>query len=60
MEMSDDFITQGEDGPEPKDDRRRLIFIIAAVAIVILCCCILTAYLFYDYLGDPIMEFLGF
>ncbi len=57
MEMSDDFITQGENGPEPKDDRRRLIFIIAAVAIVILCCCILTAYF---VLGDPIMELLGF
>ncbi len=57
MEMSDDFITQGEDGPEPKDNRRRMILIIAAVAIVILCCCILTAYF---VLGDPIMEFLGF
>lgn len=58
--MSDDFITQGEDGPEPKDDRRRTILIIAAVAIVILCCCILTSYLFYEYLGDTIVEFLGF
>ena len=44
---------------EPRKSNQGLIIGIV-VAVVLLCCCLpLTLYVFYQYLGDPIMRALG-
>ena len=42
---------------EPKKNNTTLYIIIGVV--VLCCCCVVGGFVFYNYLGDPIMEALG-
>jgi len=44
-------------GDEPKKNNTTLYIIIGVV--VLLCCCCVGAFVFYQYLGDPIVNALG-
>jgi hypothetical protein len=45
-------------GPPRKSNQGLIIGIVAAV--LVLCCCLpLTLWIFYQYLGDPLMRWLG-
>ncbi len=44
--------------PAPNDGNRRTLLII--VGIIVFCCvCAVGTFVFYQYLGDPLLEMLG-
>ena len=61
MDLSDDFINDfdSEDfDPDPSPGKSRMPLIIGAAAFIILCCCCGSLYIFYQYIGDPLVELL--
>ena len=40
-----------------KNNRKPLLWI--GVALVVLCVCVVGAYVMYEYLGDPLLQYLG-
>ena len=42
----------------PKKNNRKTILWIG-VALVLLCMCLIGAWIFYAYLGDPLLQYLG-
>jgi len=42
---------------EPKKNKTAMYI---AIGVAVLCCCCVSAYVFYQYLGDPIAKALGF
>ena len=52
-----DQMQQAPMGDEPKKNNTTLYIIIGVV--VLLCCCCVGAFVFYQYLGDPIVNALG-
>ena len=44
--------------PAPDDSNRRTLLIIAGI-IVFCCVCAVGTFVFYQYLGDPLLEMLG-
>ena len=57
MNMDDNNYIEFEEA-KPEKDNRRTILIIAGVVLLVCCCCIVGGYLFYQYLGDPLFEWL--
>ena len=64
--MADEFVNPTEEYgtpippiEEPEGRGNRIWIILAVVVLVLCCCCIVSAYIFYQYLGDPLMEWLG-
>ena len=57
MNMDDNNYIEFEEA-KPEKDNRKTILIIAGVVLVLCCCCIVGGYLFYQYLGDPFIEWV--
>ena len=58
MNMDDNYLDFEEPTPEKEKDNKKGI-IIAAVGVVLLCCCcIVGGYLFYQYLVDPVVDWV--
>lgn len=55
--MNDPMGTPMMDAPK-KSNQGMIIGIVVAV-LVLCCCCPVTLYVFYQYLGDPIIKALG-
>jgi len=57
MNMDDNNYIEFEEA-KPEKDNRKTILIISGVVLVFCCFCIVGGYLFYQYLGDPLIEWL--
>jgi hypothetical protein len=42
--------------PAPEEPKKNNTILYIAIAAVILCCCCVGAFIFYQYLGDPLVE----
>ena len=42
---------------KPKKNNKVLIIVVVAIALC--CCCVIGTFVFYQYLGDPLIELLG-
>ncbi len=58
MNMDDNDYVEFEEA-QPEKNNRKTVLIVAGVLVVLCCCCVLSGYLFYQYLGDPIVQWLG-
>ena len=46
--------------PQPEAPKKNnTVLIVVGVLLVLCCCCIVGAFVFYQYLGDPLMQALG-
>ena len=57
MNMDDNNYIEFEEA-KPEKDNRRTFLIIGGAILLFCCCCIVGGYLFYQYLGDPLVEWV--
>lgn len=57
MNMDDNNYVEFEEA-KPEKDNRRTIIIIAASVVALCLCCIISGYVFYQFLGDPLVRWL--
>ena len=46
--------------PVTEEPKKNNTVMYIAIGVAVLCCCCVGAFVFYQYLGDPIMKALGF
>jgi hypothetical protein len=60
MNLEENEFIEFDEVEEPKNDNRRTILIVAGAVLLVCCCCVASVYIFYQYLGDPLVNWLGF